>query len=88
MDDVLLQKDVIEYDEVFGGLKIGQVVLVEGRPGCGKTTFVHKITRDWANMITREPRGAVRIALLVSLRVLNDLRKPTLDLSDILSLFR
>ena len=88
VDDVLLQKDVIEYDEVFGDLKVGHVVLVEGRPGCGKTTFVHKITRDWANMITREPRGAVRIALLISLRVLNDLRKPSLDLSDILSLFK
>ena len=92
MDDILQQKDVITYDEVFGDLKVGHVVLVEGRPGCGKTTFVHKITRDWANKVTQgwdtESCGAIRIALLVSLRVLNDLRKPSLDLSDILSLFK
>lgn len=92
MDDILQQKDKIEYDEVFSYLQIGQVVFVEGRPGCGKTTFVHKVIRDWAIQITDDwstkSSGSMRLALLVSLRVLNDFNKPNLDLSDILNFFK
>ena len=29
-------------------IREGAVVLVKGRPGSGKTTLVHKVTRDWA----------------------------------------
>ena len=81
MDDILQHKEAIEYDQVFKSLRCGQVIFIEGRPGSGKTTFVHKITRDWA--ITRN--GGMRLVLLVSLRVLNNLYKS--ELSDILNLF-
>ena len=85
MDDILQHKEVIEYDQVFKSLRCGQVIFIEGRPGSGKTTFVHKITRDWA--ITRNG-GAMRLVLLVSLRVLNNLYKYNrIELSDILNLF-
>ena len=85
IDDVLQHKEVIEYDQVFKSLRCGQVIFIEGRPGSGKTTFVHKITRDWA--ITRNG-GAMRLVLLVSLRVLNNLYKYNrIELSDILNLF-
>ena len=83
MDDILQQKEKIEYDQVLKGLRSGQVVFVEGRPGSGKTTFVHKITQDWAH----DYYGGLRLVLLVSLRVLNNLHKPNIDLSDILKLF-
>ena len=85
MDDVLQQKNIIEYDEVLNSLKSRCVLFIEGRPGCGKTTLVHKITRDWA---TATSHGAIRLVLLVSLRVLNNLNKPTLDLENILNLFK
>ena len=62
----------LNITEVYKSLKSGQLVLVEGRPGSGKTTFVHKITRDWAT----KSGGAIRLLLLVSLRVLNTLNKP------------
>ena len=83
MDDILRQKEKIEYDQVFKSLRSGQVVFIEGRPGSGKTTFVHKITQDWAH----DYNGGLRLVLLVSLRVLNSLNKPNIDLSDILKLF-
>ena len=85
MDDVFQQKEKIEYSDVLNSLKSGQVLFVEGRPGCGKTTFVNKITRDW----TGAHAGPIRLVLLVSLRILNllYLQKPTLDLSDLLQLF-
>ena len=47
MDDTLETKVTIEFKEVFGKYERG-VVLIEGRPGSGKTTLVHKVTRDWA----------------------------------------
>ena len=83
MDDILQHKEKVEYDQVFKGLGSGQVVFIEGRPGSGKTTFVHKITQDWA----QDYQGGLRLVMLVSLRVLNNLHKPNIDLSDILKLF-
>ena len=85
MDDILQHKQKVEYDDIFRGLKSKHVLFIEGRPGCGKTTFVHKITQDWA--VVSSSQG-MRLVLLVSLRVLNNLNKPNLDLSDILKLFK
>ncbi|SMN02303.1 hypothetical protein SPONN_803 [uncultured Candidatus Thioglobus sp.] len=83
MDDILQNKEMIEYDDILKSLKSKDVLLIEGRPGCGKTTFVHKITHDWA----KKRNAVIRLVLLVSLRVLNKLNKPHLDLQDILNLF-
>ena len=83
MDDILQHKEKVEYDQMLKGLRSGHVVFIEGRPGSGKTTFVHKITQDWAH----DYNGGLRLVLLVSLRVLNSLNKPNIDLSDILKLF-
>jgi Ran GTPase-activating protein (RanGAP) involved in mRNA processing and transport len=84
IDDILHNKRRIEYAELVKDIKGKYCLFIEGRPGSGKTTFVHKITRDWAIA----PSGALRLVLLVSLRVLNALNKPSLDLSDILDLFK
>ena len=54
-DKVIAQKEKIEYSEVFGEYKSSELVLVEGRPGSGKTTLVHKIIKDWTNgLLLRE----------------------------------
>ena len=84
MDDILQDKQKIKYAGVLQNVESNFVLFIEGRPGSGKTTFVHKFTRDWA----AAPNGALRLVLLVSLRVLNYLNKPSLDLSDILTLFK
>ena len=68
MDDILKHKETLEYSEVLKGFESGHIIFIEGRPGSGKTTFVHKITRDWAAASKR----AIRLVLLISLRVLNN----------------
>ena len=67
MDDTLKDKRKVKYDDVFSKFEKG-VLVVEGRPGCGKTTLTRKITRDWArgqNIL----RGAKEV-YLVQLRFL------------------
>ena len=64
MDDILQHKHLIEYDEVIHSLKKNHVIFIEGIGLDVKTTFVHKITRDWATTLAKNE-------LLVSLTVLN-----------------
>ena len=83
IDDVLQSKQMLEYKDLYKSLSSSrQLLVIEGRPGSGKTTFVHKMVRDWAT--TSE--GGIRLMLLVSLRVLNTMNRP--ELSDILKLFK
>ena len=85
IDDIIQHKDKIEFDDIVRGLTVGQVLFIEGRPGSGKTTFVNKITQKWA---TSNVKLGVRLVLLVSLRVLNNLKVSKPNLSDILNLFQ
>ena len=84
MDDILESKEVVEYDDVFKEYKEGALVLIEGRPGCGKTTLVHKVARDWA------AGGSVlkgaKMVFLIILRHLN-LSLKDKSISDILENF-
>ena len=68
MDDILERKRKVKYTDIFSSIQKGILVIIEGRPGCGKTTLTHKITRDWS----RGPnilKGAQEL-YLVSLRIL------------------
>ena len=47
MDDVIKDKDEITYEAAFNDLEDGALVILEGRPGCGKTTLMHKLSQDW-----------------------------------------
>ena len=49
VNNILEGKEVAEYEEIFRKYRKGELVLIEGRPGSGKTTRVHKITQDWAH---------------------------------------
>ena len=69
VDDILVSKEVVKYEEIFREYREGALVLVEGRPGSGKTTLVHKLTRDWATG-KRVLQGA-RMVFLITLRLLN-----------------
>ncbi len=68
IDDIVESKEKIEYEKVFGQYQSGSLVLVEGCPGSGKTTLVHKVVRDWAVM-EGTLKGA-KLVLLVPLRLL------------------
>ena len=69
MDDILESKEVVEYDEIFKEYREGALVLIEGRPGSGKTTLVHKVTRDWGT--GRKVLQGARMVFLITLRFLN-----------------
>ena len=69
MDDIIKSKETVHYESVFSKYIEGGLILVEGRPGSGKTTFVHKIARDWASggdILTN-----AKLVFLVPLRVLD-----------------
>ena len=66
VDDILESKEVVTYEHAFGEYREGTLVLVEGRPGSGKTTLVSKMTRDWAR--GRSLKGA-KVVFLVTLRL-------------------
>ena len=84
MDDILESKEVVEYEEVFREYREGALMLVEGRPGSGKTTLVHKVTRDWAT--GRKVLQGAKIVFLITLRLLNFSKKDQ-SLLEVLEVF-
>ena len=80
VDDILKDKDRIEYEEVFSNLVSGTRLLIEGRPGSGKTTLVHKFSQDWAS--SKLKLKNIRLLFLVHLRV--HLNNTSIELRDIL----
>ena len=84
IDDILESKEVVEYEEVFREYREGALVLVEGRPGSGKTTLVHKVTRDWAT--GRKVLQGAKMVFLITLRLLNFSEKDQ-SLLEVLELF-
>ena len=64
IDDVYGDKTNVDIQEVFRNVECRSLILLEGRPGSGKTTLMIKISRDWA-------RGELlqsKLVLLVQLR--------------------
>ena len=84
VDDILEDKKVVEYEEIFREHKEGEVVLIEGRPGSGKTTLVHKISQDWAQ--GKAILHGARHVFLVTLRHLNYSKRDK-SVSDIIDVF-
>jgi len=79
IDDIYKEKEKIIYEEVFGDLRSEDRLLIEGRPGSGKTTLVHKISRDWESGKLMEN---VKLLFLIHLRYfLND---PDVALKDLI----
>ena len=52
------------------------MILVEGRPGSGKTTLVHKVIKYWAS---GKALAKSKLTLLLTLRLLNDSQDETLE---------
>ncbi len=70
IDDVMLRKEPTSYEEIFSKTPKSKfqermLILIEGRPACGKSTLLTKVSKDWANgKILQE----MKILVLVRLR--------------------
>ncbi len=82
MDDILKEKETGEYKLLFQKYEEGAFVLIEGRPGSGKTTLTRKMSKDWASK--PDILMDANLVFLISLRMLSS---QGLTLSYILELF-
>ena len=49
IDDIFKDKEEIKYEDAFNKHddRSRIMIILEGRPGCGKTTLMHKLSQDW-----------------------------------------
>ena len=68
IDSVYGHKMHVKFDDLFGDVDHSSLLLLEGRPGSGKTTLMVRISCDWA----KERVMMSKLVLFVRLRYLND----------------
>ena len=83
MDDIYEDKESITYDKALGCLSSGACLLIEGRPGSGKTTLVHKFSQDWAR--SEITVAHVRLLFLIHLR--GFCSNPNIGLGDLIGCY-
>eukprot|EP00731_Ephydatia_muelleri_P002569 Em0001g2569a len=83
VDDVIETKVTITYEDLFESVTSqNRILLLEGRPGCGKTTLTRKISRDWGEGTIL---SFIKYLFLIPLRQFY--ATPITDLSSILEYF-
>ena len=84
VDDIIEGKTEVSYAHIFENVTSGSRILLEGRPGSGKTTLMAKISRDWAKGVILN--GLVSVLVLVPLRQLS-FSKTATTLDTLISIF-
>ena len=82
-DNIFKNKQKIKYEDAFGNIGSEARLLIEGRPGSGKTTLVHKVSQDWNK--DKLKFGHVKLLFFVHLR--GFLSDPTIKLHNILECY-
>ena len=67
IDDRIVGKLKVEFEEEFCQYESGALILLEGRPGSGKTTLMHKMARDWS--LGKSILKNAEIVILVPIRL-------------------
>ena len=83
MDDIYKDKESITYDKALGGLSSKACLLIEGRPGSGKTTLVHKLSKDWA----RNEIAITHVRLLFLIHLRGFCSDPNIGLCDLIGCY-
>ena len=79
-DDIHGEKGEIDYKRAFDNIWHGETVIIQGRPGTGKTTLVHKISQDWADHSLNWSH--IKALFLIHLRGFHS--RPSINLNDFL----
>jgi hypothetical protein len=85
VDDVYKRKEQIDFNQAFPdqlASKKHYVSLIEGRPGCGKSTLITKVSKDWA-----EETLLKDIELFLLIRLRRFVGKTHLTLKDLLGIY-
>ena len=86
VDDVYKKKELIKFEDVFPdellASKEHYVSLIEGRPGCGKSTLVTKVSKDWA-----EGKILKNMELFLLVRLRRFVDRENLTLKDLFSIY-
>ncbi len=85
VDDVYKKKVPVDFSAVFPSELASQkhfVGLIEGRPSCGKSTLITKVSKDWS-----EERILKDIEIFLLVRLRRFVGKKNLSLKDILGLY-
>ena len=78
VDDIMKDKDDIKYNEVFTEVEEGARLVFEGRPGCGKTTMMNKVSQDWAKWKIFSKSSLLFLVHLRSLENRSDVKLETI----------
>ena len=90
-DSQIFQPDESEelyFDDFFRFTSLGQRILIQGRPGSGKSTLVNRLTKEWLNQTKNSKIAECPLLLRVTLRELR-MERPSgenLSLLDILGM--
>lgn len=67
VDDILKDKDELLFDDVFVDADMGHRILFEGRPGSGKTTLMHRISKKWGKRTNPQANNCVHSYTVASI---------------------
>ena len=81
-----IESKKLRFDDLFTFTGLGQRILIQGRPGSGKTTLVNRLTKEWLNQMENSKITKCPLLLRVTLRELRMERpnRENLSLLDIL----